>query len=276
MSTFVDRAICGFSAMSTVYVFDLDGVLYRGESAVPGAAEALSALRARGAALFFLTNNSSQPRQVYVEKLTRLGMSCTVAEVVTSASATADYLARVRGAVGKTVFAVGGPGIKDELERVGIGVRTVSDPEAGDATCAFVVAGLDREFRYETLRRAQQVLLGGAQFIATNRDGQYPVESGVIPGGGSVVAAISVAAGIEPLTIGKPETLGLETILNRAGVWPTEAVMIGDRLDTDILCGNRLGVPTVLVLTGVTTRAQAESAEGDLKPTRIIETLAEL
>lgn len=262
--------------VALVYVFDLDGVLFRGQTVIPEAPPALESLRASGKSLFFLTNNSTQPRSAYVEKLTAMGMPCSEDEIVTSASATADYLCRVRGAAGKTVFAVGGQGIKDELERVGIAVRTVDDDPELDAECEFLVAGLDKNFRYETLHRAQQILLRGTEFLATNRDSQYPVEGGVIPGGGSIVAAIAAAANREPQTIGKPETLGLETILSRAGVWPNEAVMVGDRLDTDILCGNRLGVPTVLVLTGVSTREEAETAPDELRPTQVIETLAEL
>ena len=261
--------------MSSTYVFDLDGVLWRGESVVPGAPEAIARLRAAGKRLFFLTNNSSQPRRVYVEKLTRLGMPADESEIATSASITAAYLAS-QGAAGKSVFAVGGPGIADELGRVGVTVVTVADPEERDAECVYVVVGLDKEFRYETLRRAQQCLLRGATFIATNRDGQYPVEDGVIPGGGSIVAAIAAAAEREPLTMGKPEPLGLQLLLERAGVAAKDAVMVGDRLDTDILCGNRCGVPTVLVLTGVGTQAQAEAALASHAPTRVIPALDEL
>lgn len=263
--------------MTRVYVFDLDGVLFRGETVIDGAPRALARLRADGKAVFFLTNNSSQPRRVYVEKLTRLGMPCTEDEVVTSASATADYLARVRQVPpGTAVFAVGGPGIEDELARVGLRVITVRDPEDADLDAAFVVVGLDRDFRYETLRRAQWCLLRGAEFIATNRDTQYPIEGGVVPGGGSIVAAIAAAAELEPLTIGKPETLGLATILSLAGAAPDEAVMVGDRPDTDILCGNRLGVPTVLVMTGVTSAQKAAAAPPDQRPGRTIATLYDL
>lgn len=265
--------------MTKVYVFDLDGVLWRGETAIEGAPEAISRLRAAGKRLFFLTNNSSQPRRVYVEKLTRLGMPATEEEIVTSASITATFLETNRQASGKTAFAVGGPGIRDELERIGMRVVTVEDPEAADLACEFVVVGLDRAFRYETLLRAQQCLLRGAEFIATNRDGQYPMETGVIPGGGSIVAAVAAAADREPLTMGKPEPMGLKVLLQRAGVLPEEAVMVGDRLDTDILCGNRCDVPTTLVLTGVTTAAQAAQAAQaapELAPTRVIATLEEL
>ena len=261
--------------MPSIYVFDLDGVLWRGESVVPGAPEAIARLRAAGKRLYFLTNNSSQPRRVYVEKLTRLGMPAQESEIATSASITAAYLQQ-QGAAGKSVFAVGGPGIHDELGRVGIKVVSVADPEEHDLACDYVVVGLDKDFRYDTLRRAQQCLLRGAEFIATNRDGQYPVEQGVIPGGGSIVAAIATAAEREPLTMGKPEPLGLQLLLQLAGVAPEDALMVGDRLDTDILCGNRCGVPTALVLTGVGTRKQAEAAPRELAPTRVIETLAEL
>jgi len=261
--------------VTSVYVFDLDGVLWRGESVVPGAPEAIARLRGAGKRLFFLTNNSSQPRRVYVEKLTRLGMPADEDEIATSASITAAYL-ESQGAAGKSVFAVGGPGISDELGRVGINVVTVADPEERDLDCDYVVVGLDKNFRYEMLHRAQQCLIRGAGFIATNRDGQYPVENGVIPGGGSMVAAIAAAAEREPLTMGKPEPLGLQLLLQLAGVAPQDAMMIGDRLDTDILCGNRCGVPTTLVLTGVGTREQAAAAPEGFAPARVVATLAEL
>jgi 4-nitrophenyl phosphatase len=260
-----------------VYVFDLDGVLYRGESAVEDAPETLAALRNAGHSLFFLTNNSSQPRCVYVEKLARLGMESTEDEIVTSASATADYI-KQHGHKNVSVLAVGGPGIADELARIGIATEYADTPFPETTTpYDYVIVGLDRDFTYHKLHRAQQALLTGATFIATNRDAQYPIENGkVIPGGGSIVAAIAAAAGREPITMGKPEPTALQTILTRCGAWPQEAMMIGDRLDTDIACGNRLGVPTTLVLTGVSTREEAESAPSALRPTRIVHTLKEL
>ena len=266
-----------------VYVFDLDGVLFRGSEPVPGAAECLARLRVQTnppARLFFLTNNSMQPRRAHAEKLTRLGMPAREDEVVTSASATADYLAQGLGdtpANTRTALVVGGQGIVDELMRVGFQVRHVSEPEQENERFNYVVVGLDREFTFERLRRAQQAILNGAAFIATNRDGQFPVEGGkVIPGAGSIVAALEAAADTRPTTIGKPEPLGLQTILRLADANPEEAVMIGDRLDTDILCGNRLQVPSVLVLTGITNAAQAQSAPLDRKPGRIINDLSEL
>ena len=244
------------------------------------APETLSALRTLGHSIFFLTNNSSQPRRVYVEKLTRLGMPCEEREVVTSASVTADYVVQ-QGAKGARVLVVGGLGIADELERVGVSAASIEYADTpfplSPTLYDYVIAGLDREFTYHKLHRAQQALLSGAKFIATNRDAQYPIEGGrVIPGGGSIVAAIAAAANREPVTMGKPETMSLQTILASCGAWPHEAMMIGDRLDTDIACGNKMGVPTTLVLTGVSTREEAERATPDLRPTRIITTLREL
>ncbi len=254
-------------------VFDLDGVLFRGDTVIEAAPRCIGWLRANGIAVRFLTNNSSQARSVYVEKLTRMGMPCVVDDVVTSASATAQFLSRRCNAAGRQVFAVGGPGIHVELGAVGIAVRSVRDPESVDPACDFVVAGLDRDFSYQTLLRAQQCILRGARFIATNRDTQYPTEHGVIPGGGSIVAAIAAAAETEPETIGKPEPLGMELLLESAGFTPDQALMVGDRPDTDILCARRSGVPSVLVLTGVTTADEAGRVPDEQRPDHVLETL---
>jgi 4-nitrophenyl phosphatase len=126
------------------------------------------------------------------------------------------------------------------------------------------------------LLRAQQVILRTGNFIATNRDTQYPTETGVIPGGGSIVAAIAAASECEPITIGKPEPLGLQFLLEQTGTSASDALMVGDRLDTDIACANRVGMHSACVLTGVTSREQALAATGLLIPERIITNLAEL
>ena len=254
--------------------------MYRGSEAVAGAAESLTALRARldKPQLFFLTNNSSQPRRDYVEKLQSMGMACLEEEMVTSSSATAFYLRHVLQAPpGQTVLCVGGEGIRDEMRLSGYTVVRTDEPEDPAQKIDFVVAGMDRNFNYQTLNRAQQAILQGATFLATNRDGQYPIEGGrVTPGGGAMVAAIEACTDTVPLVLGKPEPLGLEAVLQMANCKPADALFIGDRLDTDILCGNRVGVPTALVLTGVTSEAKALDATGDMKPGRIIHTLRDL
>ncbi|GAB4452012.1 MAG: HAD-IIA family hydrolase [Armatimonadaceae bacterium] len=269
-------------AETRVFVFDLDGVLYRGEDGVDHAADAIARLRnhERKPMLFFLTNNSSQSRTTYAEKLTHLGMPCDPDEIVTSASATADYLRKDAGGQAKRALVVGGPGIIEELRRIEFDVSHSPEPGDDGEHFDYVVVGMDRAFNYHSLWRAQQAVLNGARLIATNRDGQYPIEDGkVLPGGGAMVAALQACTDVVPTVIGKPEPIGLQTILDRAGVEPGEAVMIGDRLDTDVLCGNRLNVPTVLVLTGVTTRAQAEElmhAHPEMQPGRIITDLRDL
>lgn len=166
----------------------------------------------------------------------------------------------------------------DELSRVGLIVRHVGDADFSDEErFDYLVVGLDRELSYTRLLRAQQAVLHGATLIATNRDGQYPVENGrVTPGAGSIVAAVEAATDRKAVSIGKPEPLGLETVMRLAEATPAETVMIGDRLDTDILCGNRLQVPSVLVLTGLTDGMKAANAPLDQKPGRVIKDLSEL
>lgn len=260
--------------MHRLVVFDMDGVLFLGNTPLEDAPPAIARLKESGAIVRYLTNNSTQTRRFYAEKLGGFGIDVSPDEIVTSASATASWIAATT--IIKTVFVVGGGGLVDELQAVGIHVVTRDSPAERDADCEAVVAGLDKGFTYETLLRAQQIILRTKTFIATNRDTQYPTESGVIPGGGSIVAAIAAASECEPITIGKPEPLGLEFLLAQTGVAPTDALMVGDRLDTDIACANRVGMHSVCVLTGVTTRESANAAQGIYRPGCILQTLAEL
>ena len=255
----------------TTYVFDLDGVMYLGETAIPHAAEAVDRLRAGGKQVFFLTNNSGRTRADYCEKLARVnGLSVPESQIFTSAYATALYL-KAQGAEGRSVFVIGEPGLAQELAQSG-GLRPVVVPDSVPSdSIDYVVVGIDRQFTYDKLRFAHAAITRGhAQFIATNRDSTFPMEVGEIPGGGSLVAALATAAGREPITIGKPETHAYEAILTVAGVPAAASVMVGDRLDTDIAVGNRVGARTVLVLTGVTERAAVETAPPAWRPGTII------
>jgi 4-nitrophenyl phosphatase len=254
------------------YVFDLDGVIYRGNEAQPHASEAVRQLRHRERRVFFFTNNATQSRADFQAKLARMDIPAEPAEIMTSAYATALYLHQ-KGTMGTRVYVVGESGLVHELESMGLEV--VVDPVKHPVD--YVVAGLDRHFTYEKLTRAQQAILSGARFIATNRDATLPLEGGnVIPGGGALVSAIETASGTEPITIGKPETFALEMVLEFAGSAPEESVMVGDRLETDITLGNRLGMHSALILTGVADRWSAENAAPSMKPGRIIEDLIEL
>lgn len=255
--------------MGHTYIFDLDGVIYRGNEPQPEASETVARLRSNGDLVFFLTNNSTQTRQQYSDKLAEMCIPAPPDDIMTSGFATALYLAET-GGCGKRAYVVGEEGVCEELNALGI--RVVEEKPAD-----YVVVGLDRHFTYEKLLRAQQAILHGAEFFATNRDVTYPLEEGlVIPGGGSIVAAIEAASGTIPRLIGKPEIYSVRMILEKAGARPEEAVVVGDRLDTDILAGRRAGAHTVLVLSGVSTRKDAESAPPEMRPDVIIERLGEL
>jgi len=256
------------------YVFDLDGVVYRGDEPQPQAADTIANLRSHRQIVRFYTNNSSLSREAYSAKLGRLGIPTPIDDIMTSSYATALYFVE-NHATGRTVYQIGQEGVTHELEAVGMKViRNGDDP---DAPIDFVVVGIDWDFTYRKLARAQNAILAGAKFIATNEDMVFPTEGGkVLPGNGSLVAAVRAATSTEPFVIGKPHGYALHKILELTDTPPERAIIVGDNLATDIAAGNRAGIHTVLVLTGLTSREQAEAAVGDMKPERIIETLAEL
>ncbi len=261
----------------SVYIFDLDGVLYLGDTAIPYAADAVRRLQDAGKQIYFLTNNSGKTRAEYRKKLADVnGQDVPESAIFTSAYATALYL-KQRGAAGRSVFVIGEPGLAAELSASG-GLVPVTEPDSADVhDIDYVVVGIDRQFTYDKLRFAHAAITRGhAQFIATNRDATFPMETGEIPGGGSLVASLATATGREPVTIGKPETHAYEAILDAAGVTAADSVMVGDRLDTDIAVGRRAGAGTVLVLTGVTSEEKAQAAPPEWRPDRIIGDLREL
>ena len=259
-----------------VYVFDLDGVLYLGDTAIPYAAAAVNRLLTAGKQVYFLTNNSGKTRADYKQKLADVNhLDIPEATIFTSAYASALYL-KHRAAAGRSVFVIGEPGLASELSAAGM--VAVTEPDTVDIhDIDYVVVGIDRKFTYDKLRFAHAAITRGhAQFIATNRDSTFPMETGEIPGGGSLVAALATATGREPLTIGKPETHAYEAILADAQATASDSVMVGDRLDTDIGVGRRAGAYTVLVLTGVTPADRANAAPPEWRPDRIIGDLREL
>ena len=271
------RVFSNLSQAPSVYVFDLDGVMYLGDTAIPHAAEAVTRLQEAGKQVYFLTNNSGRTRADYCVKLAQVnGLIVPESAIFTSAYATALYL-KQRGAAGRSAYVIGEPGLAAELTASG-GLTCVTNPDTVNPDdIDYVVIGIDRQFTYDKLRFAHAAITRGhAQFIATNRDATFPMEAGEIPGGGSLVAALATAAGREPVTIGKPETHAYEAILEVAHVAASESVMVGDRLDTDIAVGRRAGALTVLVLTGVTSAEKAAAAPPEWKPAYVIGDLREL
>ena len=231
------------------YIFDMDGVLYRGGSKLPGVNDLFNALELRERTIVLATNNSMATPATYVERLAAMGIDVAEANILTSGSATAAYLAEELPA-GSRVYVIGMPALRDLIFRDGI----FEPIQFGEAPVAAVVAGLDLHFNYEKLRIANDAIRAGARFIATNADATLPTEAGLHPGAGSIIAAIATASGESPVVVGKPEPLMVHEALRLFGLDAAETVMIGDRLDTDILAGERAGILTALVLTGVSTR----------------------
>ncbi|MDP9366001.1 MAG: HAD-IIA family hydrolase [Chloroflexota bacterium] len=237
------------------FVFDMDGVLYRGEQALGGVAEALAAIAVRDGRFMLATNNSMSTPASYVGKLGRMGIEVPEESILTAGLATRDHLIETLEP-GAGIFVVGMPALREQLFE-GSSFHPV---QYGEEQPAAVVVGLDLSFDYAKLKAATEAIRAGARFVATNADATLPTEGGLVPGAGSIVAAVSVASGREPTVIGKPETPLLVQSLHRMDVPPADAVMIGDRLDTDILAGQRAGMLTVLVLTGVSTRDEIATA----------------
>lgn len=264
------------TALST-FVFDLDGVIWRGDTAIPSAVESVTALQKAGKRCYFATNNSSRPPRYYAERLNRMGIGASPDEVMTSSVATALYLKREieRGALPArfTAFLVGEEGLSVALRSAGARILDVGEERYG---ADVVVVGIDRAFNYEKLKTAQSLILGGARFIATNRDATFPIEGGVVPGAGSIVAAVETAAGTAPLSMGKPEPAMLTLLLEKDGIRPDDAAMVGDRLDTDISCAHRAGMLALLVTTGVTSAETGRAATGEYRPDSIYADLREM
>jgi phosphoglycolate/pyridoxal phosphate phosphatase family enzyme len=252
-------------------ILDLDGVIYRGHTPIPGAAEATEWLRDHGYHTYYFTNNSTRSRESYVELLSGFGIRADREHIVTSASLTAHYFLD-NGLLPATALVVGEGGLAEELRAAG--VRVVRRP--GKRPIGYVVVGMDREFTYRKLHEAQQTILKGAAFIATNRDATYPVEGNVIPGGGSIVAAVATAAEREPLLIGKPSPKAGELIVRHAGVAAEQTLIVGDRLETDIEMGRRAGLWTCLVLSGISRAEEAQALPAESRPHFIIEDVGHL
>jgi glycerol 3-phosphatase-2 len=246
------------------FLFDLDGVLYRGDRPIPMAAEAVARLRRTGKRLAFVTNNSSRTPERVAARLASVGIEADAREVETSAMATAELLGD-RGV--RTAFVVGEEGIRRALAGVGIALL-----EAEDSVPEVVVVGLDRAADYARLAAASLFVERGAALVATNADASYPVPAGLLPGAGALLAVITATTGAIAEVVGKPHPPLLRAALARAG--GGRPLVIGDRLDTDIDGAAALGWHSLLVLTGVSTRSDLETSSS--RPTYVGEDLLAL
>ncbi len=234
-------------------IFDLDGVIYRGDALISSADTIIQELKEHSIKVVYNTNNSTATRQVYVEKMERFKISCKISDFYTSASIASAEITKIKK--NANIFIIGETGLREELRS--FGHRIITEPlNFEEIGIDFVIVGLDRDFSYNKLSIAQKcVLEGNAQFYATNEDSTLPVINGLKPGAGVMVNALKTCTGKDPVRIfGKPEPFGIKMILNDTQIPANNACIFGDRLNTDILAGNRAGITTVVVMTGVTTK----------------------
>jgi 4-nitrophenyl phosphatase len=246
-------------------LIDLDGVLYRGNTALPAAQDFIAFLHQRGISFRLVTNNATRTPEQAVQKLIGMGIQAQPGEIFSSAMATGIYLRdHVDGT--ETALVVGEAGLRQAVE--GSGLRLVD--EGGD----WVVVGLDREATYEMLARAALALERGARFVGSNPDTSFPTERGLVPGAGALLAALVATTGREPTVIGKPQPLLLELAMKDCGGTLEDTAMLGDRLDTDIAAATRMGMKSILVLTGVSSRADVQKTS--TPPDVVVENLQQL
>lgn len=232
-------------------VFDMDGVLWRGSTALEGLEELFAWLREANIPFALATNNSSNTAAAYVAKLARLGVpDVPEAAIITSSVAAAEYLKTVYPA-GTRVYVLGMEGLRSALTEAGFELIAEDDPHTPQA----VVAGIDFGLTYDKLKRTALHIRAGAEFYGTNGDRTYPGEEGLVPGAGSLLAALQAATDREPIVIGKPGRPMFEIALKHVGLSLADAnaaLMVGDRIDTDIAGAKVVGMQTALLLTGVT------------------------
>lgn len=230
-------------------LIDMDGVLYRGETPLPGSRELVEFLEEVGIDYLLVTNNSTSTPAEFVARLEGMGIHAREESIVTSGIATANYL-RTRAPSQAKVNVVGEEALIEELQKRGF-VMAGRDAD-------YVVCGWDRGINFEKLKIACLAIRDGAIFVGTNPDKTYPLEDDIIPGAGSILAALIAATDVEPIVVGKPEPIMFEQALDLLDAEPAKTAILGDRLETDILGGYRAGIATAMVLTGISTEQEAK------------------
>ena len=249
------------------YIFDLDGTIYRGEKLIPDARKTIEKLKSLAKKIVYLSNKPLQTREDYAAKLTCLGIPTEPAEVINSSFVMASWL--WRQAPKAKVFIIGEPPLIEEMTRKGFEVSET--PEEVE----FVIASFDRTFDYRKLNIALQAIKKGAHFVATNPDRTCPVEDGEIPDCAAMIGAVEGATGKKvEVIVGKPSDIILQVAVDAMNLTPRDCLLVGDRLETDMVMGKKAGMATALVLTGVTTRDA--SCQSPIKPDYVLESVAEI
>lgn len=273
------------------FIFDCDGVIWRGDSLIEDASKTIEYLKAQGKRLFFVTNNSTKSRAGYLKKFQKLGLNAEAEDIFSSSFAAAAYLEQTNfKATGKKVYVVGEVGITEELDLIGVpyiggpddadkkivlktGSKVIHDLDVGA-----VVVGFDREINYYKIQYAQLCINEnpGCKFIATNLDAvTHLTDAQEWAGNGSMVGAIKGCTGQEPILVGKPSSLMIDYIVSKFGVSRSEICMVGDRLDTDILFGKDNGLSSILTLSGVTTLDKLRDQKNSIQPEYFVTSIAD-
>ena len=235
-------------------ILDMDGVLWRSDEPIGNLNLIFKRIAHKGLKIAFATNNSSKTPQEYVKKLSAFGVDVTPSQIVTSSIAVANLL-KLRFPSGGNVFVIGENGLIEALHDQGF--MTYSEAQTAN-TCA-VVMGIDRFITYKKMAEATLLIRQGVPFFATNTDKTFPTPKGEVPGAGSWIAVLTTATDIQPQVAGKPMPSVLQIAAARCGTLPAETLVVGDRISTDIVGGQAAGMPTALVLTGVSTEEEGNN-----------------
>lgn len=245
------------------YLIDLDGTMYRGNIPIDSAIKFIQKLALENIPYLFVTNNSSQTPEVVVDKLTKMKVPVTVDQVMTSSLATAKYIKEQNEQA--RCFVIGESGLYTALENEGLTIQ--------DEDVEYVVMGIDWEINYEKLAKASLLVRAGAKFISTNSDLAVPTEQGIVPGNGALSMVVAKSTGVEPIFVGKPESIIMEQSLRQIGLKKDDVIMVGDNYHTDILAGIQNGIDTLMVFTGVTPAEDYDQLP--VKPTHYVTDLAD-
>lgn len=241
------------------FICDMDGVIYHGNHLLPGVTEFVNWLKEEGKSFLFLTNSSERSPRELAQKLARLGLEVDESHFYTSALATASFLASQED--GGTAYVIGEPGLINALYEVGFSMNDIS-PE-------YVIVGETRSYNYEKIEKAVHLVHRGAKLIGTNPDLTGPTENGIVPATRALMSPIELATGKQAYYVGKPNPLMMRHAMKRIGCSSEDTVIIGDRMDTDIIAGIESEIDTVLVLSGVTSRENVD--QFPYSPTFVLE-----
>ncbi len=255
-----------------LFILDVDGVILKGEKPIGGAAEAIEKLRSEGKKIVFLSNNSTRSRRIYIRKLRKAGIKVSKEELMLATTATASFIAREKE--GARVLTTGEDGLKEELRLAGL--KIVDNPEKAE----YFVAASNRKINFDIFTKALRTCLRDeVRYIAVNPDKLVPAEDGVVPGTGLVIGALYWLTGRKPdVIVGKPSPIIVKEVLKKEGIKRKDAVIVGDLPGTDIKVANRMGITSVLVLSGAVTREnwRKKVKEEKVKPDIVVNSISEL